>query len=57
MLVLDDRLKAKIANNVLSLTQLRQDGDKKGKSNLWKQGLRMVVSGITSFEELRRVVG
>jgi len=57
MLVLDDRLKAKIANNVLSLTQLRQDGDKKGKSNLWKQGLRMVVSGITSFEELKRVAG
>jgi len=57
ILVLDDKLKASIANNELSPTQLRKDGDKKGMSNLQKQGLRMVVSGITSLEELKRVVG
>jgi len=57
ILVLDDRLKAKIANNELSINQLRKDGDKKGKSSLWKQGLKLVLSGITSFEELKRVAG
>lgn len=57
ILVLDNELKASIANNKLSVTQLRRDGDKRGKSNLQKQGLRNVVSGITSLEELKRVVG
>lgn len=57
ILVIDDRLKARIANNELSVSSLREDGEKKGKSNLSKQGLRLVVSGITSLEELKRVVG
>jgi general secretion pathway protein E len=57
VLILDNELKASIANNKLSVTQLRRDGDKRGKSNLQKQGLRNVVSGITSLEELKRVVG
>jgi type II secretory ATPase GspE/PulE/Tfp pilus assembly ATPase PilB-like protein len=41
----------------LSVTQLKKEGDKKGKSNLQKQGLRNVVSGMTSLEELKRVIG
>jgi len=57
ILLLDNKLKAGIANNELTVIQLRRDGDKKGKSNLQKQGLRKVVSGITSLEELKRVVG
>jgi type II secretory ATPase GspE/PulE/Tfp pilus assembly ATPase PilB-like protein len=57
ILTLDHQLKANIASGDLSITQLREEGDKKGKSNLKKQGLRKVVSGITSFEELKRVVG
>jgi type II secretory ATPase GspE/PulE/Tfp pilus assembly ATPase PilB-like protein len=57
ILVLDDKLKASIANNQLSIAQLRKDGSKRGKSNLQKEGLRKVVSGITSLEELKRVVG
>jgi general secretion pathway protein E len=57
ILVLGDELKADIANNKLSITQLKKEGDKKGKSNLRKQGLRTVVSGITSLEELKRVIG
>jgi type II secretory ATPase GspE/PulE/Tfp pilus assembly ATPase PilB-like protein len=57
ILVLGDELKADIANNRLSVTQLKKEGDKKGKSNLRKQGLRTVVSGITSLEELKRVIG
>jgi len=57
ILILDNESKANIANNKLSVNQLRKDGDKRGKSNLQKQGLRNVVSGITSLEELKRVVG
>ncbi len=57
ILVLDDALKASIASNQLSTTRLQKEGDKRGKSNLQKQGLLKVVSGITSLEELKRVVG
>jgi general secretion pathway protein E len=57
ILVLDDVLKSDIANNKLSITMLKKEGDKKGKSNLRKQGLKTLVSGITSLEELKRVVG
>jgi len=57
ILVLTDSLKTSIANNELLITELRRNGDKKGRSNLQKQGLKIVVSGTTSFEELKRVVG
>ncbi|UCE99059.1 MAG: type II/IV secretion system protein [Planctomycetota bacterium] len=57
ILTLDHQLKASIASGDLSITQLRKEGDKKGKSNMQKQGLKKVISGITSFEELKRVVG
>ncbi len=57
ILFLDNELKTDIANNKLSITQLKKEGDKKGRSNLRKQGLKIVVSGITSLEELKRVIG
>ena len=57
ILPLDDKLKASLADNTLSIEQLRKDGDKRGRSNLQKQGLKKVVSGTTSLEELKRVVG
>ncbi len=57
ILMLDDALKASITNNTLPVTQLRNEGDQRGKSNLQKQGLLKVVTGVTSLEELTRVVG
>jgi len=57
ILVLDKALKTSIANNTLPIEQLRKEGDKRGKSNLQKQGLKLVVSGITSIDELKQVVG
>lgn len=57
ILNLDNELKDNIANNRLSVTQLKKEGVKRGRSNLWKQGLKNVVSGITSLEELKRVIG
>jgi len=57
ILILDNKLKADISSNESLLNELRKEGDKRGRSNLQKQGLKMVVSGITSLEELKRVVG
>ncbi len=57
ILILNDQLKTSIANSELLISQLRSEGDRKGKSNLRKQGLRKVVSGMTSLEELKRVIG
>ena len=53
----DDKLKAAVAHNESLVDEMRKEGDKKGRSNLQKQGLKKVVSGITSLEELKRVVG
>lgn len=57
ILVITDEIKANIANNKALIADLRTDGNKKARSNLRKQGLRKVVSGVTSLEELKRVVG
>ncbi|MHC4076652.1 MAG: GspE/PulE family protein, partial [Planctomycetota bacterium] len=57
LLLLDDKIKAGIANSQMLLDELRTEGDKKGKSNMRKQGMKKVVSGLTSLEELKRVVG
>ena len=56
-MALDDELKSSIANNKSSAAELRRDGDKESNSNLRKQGLKLILSGITSLEELKRVVG
>ncbi|MHC4264957.1 MAG: GspE/PulE family protein [Planctomycetota bacterium] len=57
MLVLTDEVKKHIANNEALIDEMRKTGDKKGQSNLFKQGIKKVVSGETGLEELKRVVG
>jgi type II secretory ATPase GspE/PulE/Tfp pilus assembly ATPase PilB-like protein len=57
MLVFDDKLKDALSNNRLPLAEMRNQGDQRGKSNLRKEGLRKVFSGVTSMEELERVLG
>ena len=57
LLVITDQLKADIADNKLSIAELRTEGKKKDKSNLRKEGLKKVASGITSLDELKRVIG
>jgi type II secretory ATPase GspE/PulE/Tfp pilus assembly ATPase PilB-like protein len=56
ILVLDDKLRARIANGELSVALLQEENNKRGKSTLYKHGLKLVVSGITSTAELKRVV-
>ena len=57
LLVVDEHVKAQIAQGESFLAYLKTEGMKKGRSNLRKQGLKKVVSGITSLKELKRVVG
>ena len=57
VLVVDNAYKAEIARGEALTAKLRTDGNRKGQSNLRKQGLRKVVAGVTSREELKRVVG
>jgi len=57
ILVLNDQLKANIANSQLFITEMKKEGEQKGRSNLCKQGLKQVVCGITTLGELKRTIG
>jgi general secretion pathway protein E len=57
MLTLDDEIKNILSNNKLPIEQLRKEGDTRGKSNLQKQALLKLVTGVTSIDEMNRVVG
>jgi type II secretory ATPase GspE/PulE/Tfp pilus assembly ATPase PilB-like protein len=57
ILLITDEIRADIANNQTLIPQLRTDGKRKDRTNLRKEGLRKVAAGITSLEELKRVVG
>ena len=55
--IFDDELKVAITNNQLLNDQNRAQGDQKGINNLRKDGFRKVLAGITSMDELQRVIG
>ena len=57
IMTVDEELKAQIANGDSFPAQMRTEGSRQGRSNLRKQGLKKVVTGVTSLEELKRVVG
>jgi type II secretory ATPase GspE/PulE/Tfp pilus assembly ATPase PilB-like protein len=52
-----DEMKADIADNKAIIDELKNKGNKKSRTNLRKEGLKKVSSGITSLEELKRVIG
>jgi len=52
-----DDLKADIADNKTLINELKSKGKRKSRANLRKEGLKKVSSGITSLEELKRVIG
>ena len=52
-----DEMKADIADNKAIIDELKNKGNKKSRINLRKEGLKKVSSGITSLEELKRVIG
>ena len=55
IMVLDDEIKAQLADDRLSLSTLKEKGDKYIKSGLKKQGLKLVLTGITTIKEVKRV--
>jgi type II secretory ATPase GspE/PulE/Tfp pilus assembly ATPase PilB-like protein len=55
-LLINEELKTAICKNEMFITKLKEKGEQKGKSNLHKQGLKKVIAGITSLEELQRVL-
>ena len=57
ILVLTNQIRTRIADSDGFLSELRKEGEQKGRSNLYKQGLKRVVLGITSLDELKRVLG
>ncbi len=56
LMVVDDALKAEMAKSKSLFDKLRAEGIQ-SHSGLRKQGLKKVMAGITSLDELKRVVG
>jgi type II secretory ATPase GspE/PulE/Tfp pilus assembly ATPase PilB-like protein len=57
LLAITEQLRAEIANNEGIVTKLRNEGEKKGRSNMRLEAMARVVVGVTSLEEFKRVVG
>jgi len=55
--IVTDQMKSDIAANKGLIDELRTVDHKKGKASLHKQALRKLVSGQTSFEEVKRIIG
>jgi type II secretory ATPase GspE/PulE/Tfp pilus assembly ATPase PilB-like protein len=57
ILSVTNEFKAAIADNKAIIDELKNKGDKKSRTNLRKEGLKKVSLGITSLDELKRVIG
>ncbi|NUQ61441.1 MAG: type II/IV secretion system protein [Pirellulales bacterium] len=57
LLSVTDELRTEIANNPGLAAKLRSEGEKKSRTNLKNEAFRLVVAGITSLDEFKRVVG
>jgi general secretion pathway protein E len=56
ILIVDEEVKARIAAGG-SFGAAQGNGNREGRIHLRRQGLKKVVAGVTSLEELKRVVG
>ncbi len=52
---LDDKIKAILANNKLSPGDIKEKGDASGRSALRREGMKKILKGITTFDEVKRV--
>jgi general secretion pathway protein E len=57
LLPVTHELQADIADNKAIINDLKNKGDKKSRTNLRKEGLKKVSLGITSLDEIKRVIG
>jgi general secretion pathway protein E len=52
---LDENVKVNLANESLSVGSMKKQGDEQSRSNLRREGLRKVLEGLTTLEEVQRV--
>ncbi len=57
LLPVTEELRTEIAQNAQISDKLRTEGEKKGRTNLKSEAIARVIAGLTSLEELKRVVG
>jgi type II secretory ATPase GspE/PulE/Tfp pilus assembly ATPase PilB-like protein len=57
ILSITDDLRKEIAHDPAVSTKLRSETEKKGRSNLRSEALKAVIAGITTFDEVKRIVG
>jgi len=57
VLPVDEHFRACITNEKLTSSKLRKEGEARGIYKLQQEGLKKVAAGITSLEELNRVIG
>jgi len=57
LLHITDPLRAEIAKNETIVEKLKSEGQRQGRTNLRNEAMRRVVAGISSIEELKRVLG
>jgi general secretion pathway protein E len=55
VLELDSVLKSKISDGTFSMVELTKLAESRGASNLRKEGIRKVLTGVTTLDEVRRV--
>jgi general secretion pathway protein E len=55
VMILDDNIKTILADNRLSPGDLKKKGDERGKTALKREGMKKVLSGLTTLEEVKRV--
>lgn len=53
--VLDENIKANLTNPNVTIGELKKEGDKKGRASLRDDGIRKVMAGLTTLEEVKRV--
>ena len=55
VMFLDETIKVQLMNNALSIGDMKQKGDESARSTLKKEGIKKVLAGITTFDEVKRV--
>ncbi|MBE0536048.1 MAG: type II/IV secretion system protein [Phycisphaerae bacterium] len=55
IMTVNDQVKANLLDGQLGFGDLKLQGDEKGRSTLRKEGLRRVLEGVTTLEEVKRV--
>ncbi len=55
VMILDEKIKTILADDRLSPGDLKKKGDERGRTTLKREGMKKVLSGLTTLEEVKRV--